>query len=257
MSITFDDRTATRLDRIYRSPEAVRRRGAVLRALGARPGDHVLDIGCGPGFLTRELADQVGPWGEVQAIDVAPAMLEAATVRCRGRGVRFSLADAASLPVPDSSFDRAASIQVFEYIPRVDLALRELWRVLRPGAMAVVVSTDWASLQWHTPHPQRMAQVVQGFADHCAHADLPHRMPELARAANFQIGDAHQIGVSSRRYDPASFGAQLVDIVKAFVVDRGKVPRAMADAWEDDLLGMGEDFVFQLDQYLISLIKPA
>jgi arsenite methyltransferase len=61
--LVFDESIVEQLEVLYRSRDVLRRRKLVYEALGARPGDHILDVGCGPGFYSRELLDQVGPDG--------------------------------------------------------------------------------------------------------------------------------------------------------------------------------------------------
>lgn len=137
--------------------------GREVERLAPRPGDRALDLCCGTGLVTRELARRVGPGGEVVAVDASPAMLELAGRRVRGevastvgqrdlgradlaaRGggapVSFVLADAAALPLPDGEFDLAT---IFLGLHEVDggsrrEALREVRRVLRPGGRGVVL----------------------------------------------------------------------------------------------------------------------
>jgi ubiquinone/menaquinone biosynthesis C-methylase UbiE len=61
--LEFDEATAKALERIYGTRDVLRRRQLVQEALAARPGEHLLDMGCGPGFYVAELVEQVGPDG--------------------------------------------------------------------------------------------------------------------------------------------------------------------------------------------------
>ncbi len=116
---------AGRRDRVY---------AALATAAGARPGDSVLDIGCGTGAFTTALAAQVGATGRVLGIDPSPEMVAFATERAPAH-VRYAVAPAESLPVADGSVDLVASALVVHHIApdaRV-VALAEIVRVLRPG----------------------------------------------------------------------------------------------------------------------------
>ena len=81
----FDDAAAKRLLALYTTPDVARTREAFLRALAPQPGEHVLDVGCGPGFLAGLIADAVGPSGAVTGIDVSEPLLAVARSHCANK----------------------------------------------------------------------------------------------------------------------------------------------------------------------------
>ncbi len=68
----FDAQAAARLERLYAAPEIAAQRARTRAGLRVRPGERGLDLGCGPGFLTCELAHEVGAGGRVAALDSKP-----------------------------------------------------------------------------------------------------------------------------------------------------------------------------------------
>jgi arsenite methyltransferase len=106
-------------------------------ALGEiRAGEAVLDLGCGAGFDVFVAAEVVGPMGRAVGVDLSCEML---AVAVRGRAesrlpnVAFGGAAIEALPFPDASFDVAISNGVLNLIPDKPAALREIFRVLKPG----------------------------------------------------------------------------------------------------------------------------
>jgi SAM-dependent methyltransferase len=100
------------------------------------PGEAVLDLGCGAGFDTFMAAFAVGPQGCVAGIDLSPEMLaiaELGRAEARLTNVEFREAAVEALPFPDASFDIALSNGVLNLIPDKPAALREVFRVLKPG----------------------------------------------------------------------------------------------------------------------------
>jgi ubiquinone/menaquinone biosynthesis C-methylase UbiE len=123
------------------------RRGRRLRVMFAdelqlRPGDRVLDVGCGTGRLAMVFGDRVDPGGSVDGIDAAAEMIKRATARARKRGipVTFQVARAQQLPFPDATFDAVACILALHHVADDDqlTAVQEMYRVLKPGGRLLI-----------------------------------------------------------------------------------------------------------------------
>lgn len=109
----------------------------VIRASGLRPGGHALDLACGTGSLTRDLAKRVGPDGYVLGVDFSREMLRAAESR-PAHNIEYRLGDATKLDgVPSGAFDAATIAYGARNIPDLDALFSEMARVLRPGGVAV------------------------------------------------------------------------------------------------------------------------
>jgi len=121
-------------------------RARTLELAGLRSGDHFLDIGCGTGVLTRMAATVVGPSGSAVGIDLAPGMLGEARRNAARTGsvAQFHLAPAQNLPFADGRFDVAVMSFVLHHLPTdaKDVALREIFRVLKVGGRLVLVDVD-------------------------------------------------------------------------------------------------------------------
>ncbi|KMO97579.1 methyltransferase domain-containing protein [Streptomyces roseus] len=122
-----------------------------------RPGMAVLDVGCGPGTITADLAELVAPDGRVTAVDAAGDVLEQAARYARERGladaVTFATADVHALPFPDDSFDVVHAHQVLQHVGDPVRALREMRRVCRPGGIVAARDADYAAMTWYPAEP--------------------------------------------------------------------------------------------------------
>ena len=103
-------------------------------------GDRVLDVGCGPGRLTRVVAERVRPNGSVVGIDASEEMIRRARSRRGGDGIQFQVARAQDLPFGDAEFDALACTLVLHHVAGADRAeaVREMYRVLKPGGRLVI-----------------------------------------------------------------------------------------------------------------------
>jgi ubiquinone/menaquinone biosynthesis C-methylase UbiE len=107
-----------------------------------KPGERMLDTACGTGLVTFPLLEAAGRAGQVVATDISQAMIDTLTrdAECRGfNNIEAFRADAENLGrLEDNSFDLATCALGFMYFPDPDQAMREMFRVLRPGGRAVV-----------------------------------------------------------------------------------------------------------------------
>jgi ubiquinone/menaquinone biosynthesis C-methylase UbiE len=121
-----------------------------------RPGMRLLDVGCGPGSITRGLAERVAP-GEVIGLDLSKDTLEDARRDAAARGLtnlKFQEGSVYALPFPDNALDVVYAHQVFQHLREREVALREMLRVLRPGGLAAVRDVDWGTAAYWPRDPR-------------------------------------------------------------------------------------------------------
>jgi ubiquinone/menaquinone biosynthesis C-methylase UbiE len=128
-----------------------------------RTGMRLLDVGCGPGSITRGLAERLAP-GEVVGVDLSRETLASARADAAARGLtnlRYEEASVYALPFPDASFDVAYAHQVTQHLCEPAAALAEMLRVVRPGGLLAVRDVDWATaVYWpHDPWIDRFIEV--------------------------------------------------------------------------------------------------
>jgi len=255
----FDERLAAQLDAMYQTRDMVRRRQLARAALGAAPGEQIVDVGCGPGFYVAELLEQVGADGRVVGLDASLAMLPVAARRSAGHGnAGLVAAEVTSLPLREAVFDAAICVQVLEYVPDVAAVLAGLRRALRPGGRLVVWDTDWATVSWHSGDPVRMERVLRTWDRHLVHPSLPRTLAPLLRSAGFA-----DIGVTGHTFatthgSPDAFGGSMIPLIERFVAGREPVSQEEASAWsaEQRQLDTDGEFFFSCTQFCFTAIRP-
>ncbi len=123
------------------APHPLITRSRLREILDAGPGERILEVGPGTGYYTLDVAEWVTPDGTLDIVDLQQEMLDHTLSRARERGIDNitpAQADATALPYDDGSFDAAFLVTVLGEIPDQDQALRELFRVLRPGGRLIV-----------------------------------------------------------------------------------------------------------------------
>jgi arsenite methyltransferase len=254
-AMPFSESTSRRVEATYSTPDVVAQRRAIRAALDLAPGEDVLDIGSGPGFLACEMAETVGSAGSVTGLDASDAMLALASARARERAagstpVEFGAGLATALPYPDHSFSAVVCTQVYEYVADMPTALAEAYRVLRPGGRLLVLDTDWDSIVWRSGDPDRMRRVLTAWDEHLADPHLPQRLTGLLAAAGFSAPSCQVIPLLNVGYDADTYSAGLIGFVTAFLTGRPGVPADELAWWAQDLRSLGAGYFFSLNRYL-------
>ena len=173
-TLDYDGEAAQRLVAVYVTRDVVTQRQQFLQFMHAQPGERILDVGAGPGFLVEAIAEQVGASGSVVGVDISESLVAYARAHSTHPDrVQYRLADATRLPFDDAFFDAAVSTQVVEYVDDVGAALAELHRVVRRGGRVALLDTDWDSIVWYAPDRARMNRILEAWESHVPHPRLP------------------------------------------------------------------------------------
>ena len=156
-----------------------------------RRGQRVLDVGCGPGTITVDLAALVAP-GEVVALDREPAVLEEVERLAAARGLAnlvTSVGDVYGFDFPDSSFDMVHAHQVLQHLSDPVAALREMRRVTAAAGWVAARDGDYAAMSWYPDEPrlERWREVYRAVARaNGAEPDAGRRLLGWAQAAGLR-----------------------------------------------------------------------
>ncbi|MDR1807149.1 MAG: methyltransferase domain-containing protein [Propionibacteriaceae bacterium] len=114
-----------------------------------KPGDSLIDLGCGEGWITRGLAQAVAP-GRVVGVDLRPPLIDyARTVQPLPDNLTFMVGDLHRLDLPPASFDVAFFHQVLQRVPDPVAALQAAARLVKPGGIVASQDADYGCVGWH------------------------------------------------------------------------------------------------------------
>lgn len=223
---------ATIQQRLAETSDLYRRRLAVLDALDARPGERVLEVGCGAGALLPAIGSAVGSSGRVVGIDASADQVAAARRRCADqRNIETSVLDVRRLPHEAGSFDAFVAVQVIEYLDEPQQALAELRRVVTDRARAVILATNWDTVLWNTGADELTRKVQLAWRQHAPYPNLPADLRRLLTQAGFQVIHQAPVTIINRAYHEDSFAYWIARLMVAFSLARGLISAEDADAW--------------------------
>ncbi|WP_144938402.1 methyltransferase domain-containing protein [Rothia kristinae] len=120
------------------------------------PGKRVLDLGCGPGSITLDLAERVGPTGRVVGVDFSADAIAAARAtaeRRRDEVTEFLVGDLFNVDVAAGSFDIVHAHQVLQHVPNPVQALEAMANYCKPDGLIVARDADYGAMAWYPQLP--------------------------------------------------------------------------------------------------------
>jgi len=256
--LKFTDEAARQLVKVYQTKDVIAQRLETIRHLNLSPGEIVLDIGCGPGFLCESMGEIVGRDGAVVGIDISADLIAFCNRRKASTWVSYEVGDATKLNQSDASFDVVVCTQVAEYIVDIDRALSETFRVLKPNGRTLYLATDWDAVVWFSENPERMAAVMKSWERHCAHPRLPRLLAHRLVDAGFRLDGATVFSILNLQYDDDSYSKGLAQVIRGFVGSKEDVPADDLINWHNEFERLSEigRYFFSSNRYIFKASKP-
>ena len=224
------------LEDSYRLADIVNQRQKTLDVLKLKAGELVLDIGCGVGFLTHEMALQVGKSGKVIGLDKNPAMISHARKRCvRLKQTEFYEGDAGQLPVDNQTLDAVSCTQVLLYVKDVPNVLSEIRRILKPGGRLVIVETDWRGVVLNCADDALTNKIFSAWDSTVPSPNLPVHLSPLLKKHGFSQIQVEAVPILNTEYTPSNFSYDMMKWITKNAVKQGVCNEAQRGIWLKEL----------------------
>ena len=209
---------------------------ALLDRVGLRPGQSVIDLGCGPRGILDLLAERVSPGGRVVGIDADPALITMAAEFAAARGldgVEVMAADARHTGLPSGSFDLVHTRTLLVNVPEPARVVAEMTRLARPGGVVAAMEPDCEYELCYPPHPAmtRIREIFPVvFARNGADPHIGRRVPELFRQAGLADVDVEAtVRVYPKGHSRRTILLDLVQSMRPQVLELGLASGAELD----------------------------
>lgn len=221
------------MDEGHRIPAIQASKRLIRERLNLRPGNAVLDVGCGPGTSLLEMAETVGASGWLVGLDASEAMIAEARRRAAASGVpvHFEVGDAQALRFPDRTFDVCHTERVLMHVPDVGRVLAEMVRVTRLGGRVVAFDFDWDTLIVDSPHRETTRTIVRTFSDTVRHGWIGRQLPRRFKEHGLSDISVDAVPV----FVPYAFAELLLGAHCSKLQAAGTLAPEQVQAWWDEL----------------------
>lgn len=248
--LQYDEDASKRLLAVYTTPDVEQQRVEFINSIDLKINDKVLDVGSGPGFLTKAIAKKVGSKGKVYGIDISEYLLELAKIKCRDiPSIKFKYGSATNTEFPNENFNKLICTQVLEYVQDVDVALNEFNRILKKGGKVALLDTDWGSIVWNSNDINRMSKILKEWERHATYPFLPRTLASRMKKSGFKIEKVKVIPLLNHHYSPNTYSNRMIDLIVPYVVNNGSISVQVAEEWAYELRNL-ENYFFSLNRYL-------
>lgn len=256
--VIFDEAAARKTDRAYLTPDITRQRMRTLDALQLKAGEFVLDVGCGTGLLTYDMATLVGASGRVVGIDASPDMLKLAERRCADLPqVHLKQSKAETLSEERDVFDAVTCVQVLLYIPDAATALAEMHRVLKPGGRIAIIETDWRGTVLNSFDDSLTRKMMTAWDEAIPSPNLPVRLGPLMKARGFSTVSVGVFPILNTSCTSGNFSIGILEQFAHYARKQGAVSATESEAWLDDLQQKGAEgsYFFCVNRFVFTAVK--
>ena len=212
--------------------------------LEIEPGDRILDIGCHVGDPALFLYKQYPYVKEIVGVDKDKKKIEYAKDRFNeneNTPINFITGDALDLPFGDNSFEKVICAETIEWIELSSKAIEEIYRVLKPGGIALIIHTDFDTQVFNTNNLKRTRNIIHEFTDMGPNGIIGRELRELCIKGGFKEIEFEVYTLINDKYDENYYSYKLSKMMKEWLESEDLIDENELKKWENELEHLSEE----------------
>ena len=204
------------------------------------------------------MAISVGEKGQVVGLDFSPDMLDMARHRCQGfANVALQQGSVEQLDFESDSFDVVSCTQTLLYVKRVETALQEIHRVLKPYGRVGIIETDWRGVVFNSLDEALTRRILSAWDNAVESPNLPVKLGELLRELNFDAIKVEAIPILNTSYSGNNFSSGMLKWFAKNAVKQAAITQQESDQWQAQVqeLAQRNAYFFCVNRFLFTAVK--
>ena len=246
---------AKSLEKSYSTNDIVKQREKTISMLNLKPGEKVIDIGCGVGFLAYKMSEIVGESGSVICLDQNKEMVEHTKKRCKNfNQTSFFVGNAYNLPCEENSVDAVTCTQVLLYVENTSLAISEIKRILKKGGRIIIVETDWRGVVLSNSNDILTKKIFAAWDETVPSPNLPVYLYPLLKKNGFSNIKIEPIPILNTNYNSNNFSYDIMKWITKNAVDKKVISHDERRIWINELekYEKNSSYFFCVNRFLFS-----
>ena len=227
----FDEKSAKQLSMIYQTDDIKEMQRQFRVWFDPKPGEKLLDVGCGTGTNVLALSKLVGPTGKITGIDNSEAMLAVAREKASAPNIEYQLKAIEEMDFAADSFDGVVCTQVLGYVDDPVQAIREMLRVCKPSGRVFISEADWDTLVYNVPDKELQRKITLAFSDYHGDGWIGRRLYSLCGQAGGKEIELHPYVIHNSEYSARRYGGPLSYVIRDYLLRTKKCSEGEVQRW--------------------------
>jgi ubiquinone/menaquinone biosynthesis C-methylase UbiE len=240
-------------------PDVIEQWRFYLDQLDIRSNDVILDVGCNTGDTEVFLLNLYPYIREIIGLDKSEARIRLALERWGSLDdrIRFIEGDATSLPFSDNVFDKVLCIETLEWVSPPEEGVKEIYRVLKHGGLALIEHTDFDTQVFTTSDLDTNREIIHRFTDSGPDGTIGRRLKGICEKAGFSRIKPLVYVLFNESFEESSYSYKVAHMMKEWLLKEALVSQHKLELWIEDMkaLSLKGEFFYSVNRYICLCTK--